>query len=168
MNWEAIAATGQMLGSIAVVVTLGYLSVQVRHARTDLRRSLSQGRSEAIRGLLLTRATDERLMRINTQADNAFGSERPLFAAELAQRAGLTADEASAILCEQGAFWNYRLQVIPYAQELSGSDRAAFDAATRIAYGQPGVSRFFYETFAKPSAHPDAIRYIEDLLARPA
>ena len=35
MNWEAIAAIGQMLGSVAVLVTLGYLAMQLRHGRQD-------------------------------------------------------------------------------------------------------------------------------------
>jgi len=30
MNWEAVGATGEVLGSIAVVVTLLYLSIQIR------------------------------------------------------------------------------------------------------------------------------------------
>ena len=31
MNWEEVGAIGQVLGSIAVFVTLGYLAVQVKH-----------------------------------------------------------------------------------------------------------------------------------------
>jgi hypothetical protein len=30
LNWEAIGATGEVLGSIAVVVTLAYLAIQIR------------------------------------------------------------------------------------------------------------------------------------------
>jgi hypothetical protein len=44
MNWEAIGAVGELLGSLAVFVTLGYLAVQVRHARAEASRALSQGR----------------------------------------------------------------------------------------------------------------------------
>ncbi len=33
MNWEAIGAIGEILGALAVVLTLGYLAVQVRHTR---------------------------------------------------------------------------------------------------------------------------------------
>jgi hypothetical protein len=36
MNWEAIGAVGQLLGSVAVFVTLGYLAVQVRYTRRQL------------------------------------------------------------------------------------------------------------------------------------
>lgn len=31
MNWEAIGAIGEIIGALAVVVTLGYLAVQTRH-----------------------------------------------------------------------------------------------------------------------------------------
>ena len=31
MNWDAIGAVGQMLGSVAVLFTLGYLALQVKH-----------------------------------------------------------------------------------------------------------------------------------------
>jgi hypothetical protein len=49
MNWDAIGAIGQVLGSVAVFITLGYLAVQVRHQRQENRRALSQGRAEAAR-----------------------------------------------------------------------------------------------------------------------
>jgi hypothetical protein len=166
VNWEEVSAIGQVLGSLAVFVTLGYLAVQVRHARTDLQRSISQGRSEAIRSLLLTRATDERLARIIAKADAAYGSEPQPFVAELVKR-GLTIDEALAVQNEQGAFWNYRLQVIPYIAELPNGDRLAFDSAIRRAYGSPGVGRFYYEAFAKAGSLSDATRYIDNLLAQP-
>jgi len=47
MEWDAVGAIGEVLGSVAVLVTLGYLAVQVKHARAETRRALSQGRSEA-------------------------------------------------------------------------------------------------------------------------
>jgi hypothetical protein len=43
MNWEAIAAIGQMLGSVAVFVTLGYLAVQIRQNTVALRHSSRRG-----------------------------------------------------------------------------------------------------------------------------
>lgn len=33
MNWEAIGAVGEIVGALAVLVTLIYLAIQVRHAR---------------------------------------------------------------------------------------------------------------------------------------
>lgn len=49
MNWDAFGAVGEWLGSIAVFVTLGYLAIQIRHARAEASRALSQGRMGANR-----------------------------------------------------------------------------------------------------------------------
>jgi len=38
MNWDAIGAAGELLGSIGVLVTLIYLVVQVGHAKEQLSR----------------------------------------------------------------------------------------------------------------------------------
>ena len=36
MNWHAIGAVGQMIGALAVVVTLAYLALQVRASTKEL------------------------------------------------------------------------------------------------------------------------------------
>jgi len=54
-------AIGQLLGSVAVFATLAYLSIQVSHARDELRRSIRQGRGEALGDLYLFRATERSL-----------------------------------------------------------------------------------------------------------
>ena len=48
MNWDGVGAVGEALGSIAVFVTLGYLAIQVRHARDDVRRSVSTARAAMV------------------------------------------------------------------------------------------------------------------------
>jgi hypothetical protein len=56
MNWDAVGALGEVLGSIAVFLTLGYLAVQVRHARDQVRHSISQNSTGGNRDLFLARA----------------------------------------------------------------------------------------------------------------
>jgi hypothetical protein len=46
MNWEEVGAIGQVLGSVAVFVTLGYLAVQVRHAHEEVQRNLGKVRTD--------------------------------------------------------------------------------------------------------------------------
>ena len=43
MNWDAIAAVSQVVGSIAVIVTLIYLARQVRQSTAALRSAATQG-----------------------------------------------------------------------------------------------------------------------------
>jgi hypothetical protein len=39
MNWEAIGAVGEVLGAATVLITLGYLAVQIRHSNQALQNS---------------------------------------------------------------------------------------------------------------------------------
>jgi hypothetical protein len=86
MNWEATAAIGQMLGSIAVFVTLGYLAVQARHARGEVRRSINQSRSETVRQFDMTYATDERLNNVRQKSRILLDGQPTDFARELMER----------------------------------------------------------------------------------
>ena len=48
MDWEAIGSIGEILGAVAVVMTLGYVAVQVRHAKNS---TADQNRLERARGV---------------------------------------------------------------------------------------------------------------------
>ena len=43
MNWEALGAVGEIVGAIAVVLTLGYLAVQIRQNTRTVRASTHHG-----------------------------------------------------------------------------------------------------------------------------
>src|SRR5262245_22320707 len=144
MNWDAIGAIGQVLGSIAVFVTLVYLAIQVRHAREQSRRALSQARSEALRQILALQC-DERVNRIRVKAESALG-EVPGFGAfmtAMMERTGLTHEEALVMALVQASLWNYRLQIIPDVDELSPIDRTQFNVAIRTFYVNPGIGQVF-------------------------
>jgi hypothetical protein len=164
MNWDAVGAIGQVLGSVAVFVTLAYLALQVRHARRETQRALSQGRSEAHRDLLAQQLT-ESVFDACRKADVALGASHTPFVAQLEQR-GLTLDEAHRVSSMNIGWWTYFLQMIPYVDELTPIELTAFENRVRAAYGRPGASHLFYETYLKATAHPDAVRYLENLLAQ--
>ena len=42
MNWEAIGAVGEIIGAAGVILTLGYLAVQIRHSSNAVRSSMRQ------------------------------------------------------------------------------------------------------------------------------
>ena len=51
MNWEAIGATGEIIGAVGVIVTLVYLAIQIRQNTASLKSSTLQARLEASAGL---------------------------------------------------------------------------------------------------------------------
>ena len=52
MNWDAIGALGEVLGALVVVITLGYLAVQIRQNTAQQKReetvSIQRGQNEVV------------------------------------------------------------------------------------------------------------------------
>jgi hypothetical protein len=159
VNWDAIGAVGELLGSIAVLVTLVYLAIQVRHARAEASRALSQGRMEANRALLVM-DLEPRNLAVRLQAEAAFQVPPPAIVSRLVEEGGLTVEDAWRVFLTEVARWNYRTHVIAHWSELPESEKAIFDSAVRIRMDS-SLSRLMYEVHFKPGAHPDVVRYIE-------
>ncbi len=64
MNWDAIGAIAEMVGALGVIVTLGYLAVQIRQNTASVRVSTSQALLEASAGFLDLCASDVELGRV--------------------------------------------------------------------------------------------------------
>ena len=165
MNWDAIAAVGQMLGSVAVFVTLGYLAVQVRHARDEVRRSISTARSVAIRELHLTRATSETLNTAYKNANAAVGGSPGPFVSQLMASGAVTYEQAEAVNRDQFGWFNHRHHLIPHVDEMPAGDRAWLDLGI-LNYRNSPLLKLWYES-SKPSLPPDAVSYVDNLLAQP-
>jgi len=58
MNWEAISAVGEVVGAIAVVVTLIYLAVQVRRGTSATQAASIQAAAATDHEFLLTLGSD--------------------------------------------------------------------------------------------------------------
>ena len=63
------------------------------------------------------------------------------------------------------AEWQYHAQVIAYIDELAPGDRVQFDSVIRSGYGTDLLTRLWYETLKK-GLNPDAVRYVDNLLAQ--
>lgn len=53
MNWDAVGAISEGLGSVAVMVTPLYLAIQVRHAPAETKRAVSLERLDMLRQELM-------------------------------------------------------------------------------------------------------------------
>ena len=61
INWDAIGATGEILGALTIIITIVYLAIQVKHARNATVDQNRLTRATAIRELILTMSTNEEL-----------------------------------------------------------------------------------------------------------
>jgi len=168
MNWEALGAIGEVLGATAVFVTLAYLTVQVRHARREAVRNVSQSRTDAARDFNLTSALNERYVSISTKAHAHMGGVRNTAAIALVEQAGLTLEEATTFSGVQLARWQMQTQIMSNLADLSAGQRLEFDSLIRRAYdGSLPASALWY-MHSKRILNPELVRYVDDLLAQAA
>ena len=73
MNWEAIGAVGELVGGVAVIATLVYLAIQVRHSKELLERNekialsqVYQSRADSRMSLILAQAESDRVELISS------------------------------------------------------------------------------------------------------
>ena len=71
MNWEAISAIGELVGAIAVIVTIGYLAIQIRQNTSALRAVATQGVTDEAASIYQTLCTDPELATIAVRGWNA-------------------------------------------------------------------------------------------------
>ena len=77
MNWDAISAIGEIIGALGVIVTLGYLAVQIRQNTASVKASTLQAMLEASAGLHDLLASDSDLGRIFLQGVGELESLAP-------------------------------------------------------------------------------------------
>ena len=61
MNWDALGAIGEIVGAIAVILTLGYLAVQIRQNTRWLRASIADSHYRGVVDWITSVASDREL-----------------------------------------------------------------------------------------------------------
>ena len=78
MNWEALGAIGEIVGAVAVVLTLGYLAVQIRQNTRSVRTATYQSTVTSTGELMMAVARDvqlSRIWRIGIQGQSGFDED---------------------------------------------------------------------------------------------
>lgn len=163
MNWDAIGAMGQVLGSIAVFVTLGYLGMQVRQARSEARSAARQARLGSNREVLLAMVNSPDLLGSLGALDSAMGNE-PVGFGRFAMDLGLTAVQAGQLNVFMLAWWEGMETIMATLEHLDADELASFHQRTRAYTVGPWAK--WYE-LNKPFLNPSSVRYIDNLLVQP-
>ena len=95
MNWDALGAIGELIGAVAVVLTLFYLAYQVRQARSEMRQSFMMAQEIADREMGLESIRNDVLRSASLKFSTKDGYLPTVLA--LKEYAELTDAEASAL-----------------------------------------------------------------------
>ena len=110
MNWEAIGAIGEIVGSLAVLLTLIYLSFQIKHARAESRSTFLQHRSDAARQLWAIESTSLELQQALATADQQLNREDPAVQRRLKELTNLSDAQVSMVTAHFSAHFFHRLK----------------------------------------------------------
>ena len=94
MTVMELGALGEFLGVFALVATLIYLSIQVRHARGESEKAVLEARTTGMRELALSVATSDGLSAALVKAQEAVEGTPSPFEVALISRSGPSRSES--------------------------------------------------------------------------
>ena len=163
MEWtiQDLGAAGEFVSSVAVLVTLIYLSVQMKHAREDQRRSVLDERTNGIREHHLSVATNPSLAAALTTAHQAASSAQPVV--KTLMSLGLTSEQAmqvSSYLMSQFRLNLTQHETIKDARQMKSHD------ANLVTLYRDGLGRVFWDSIrtAFRAREPGFIDHVDELL----
>jgi hypothetical protein len=160
MNWEAIGAIGELLGAAAVVFTLGYLAVQVKHSKSATADNSRLIRASAVREMCLEMCRNDALRM--TQTKN-WGLES--YYIELAELLGSSIEEATRV--DWGNcyyFWMYWGQ---YSSTTEERDLKELENVIAALCSTPGM-KLSWETspLNRPLLQEDFVTFVDGIVAK--
>ena len=136
MNWEAIGAVGELLSAAAVLATLVYLALQVRHSNRiafrDSRSSLVASYSEAAR--IFLENPELAALRVKLRDEKSVLSE-------------LEQEQARLLVDHQFSFWSEVNVSASTGLLPAANENVYFERARNLVRTYPGLTPYFENWF---------------------
>lgn len=160
MNWEAIGALGEIVGALAVVLTLAYLAIQVRHAKAAAADTNRLERSKGVRDMMLASAADSGLRENLTK-----GLQLSNYYNEIASNLNMSSDEAASF--DWAMLYWFWLHWGQYASTTKESDVEELRNVISGFYRNPGVRVCWEKSpWARPVLEKDFVNFVDEILAQ--
>jgi hypothetical protein len=160
MNWDAIGAIGEVLGAAVVVLTLGYLAVQVRHAKAATADQSRIYRATAVRDMILETCRDETLRMLQTRD---WGMEQ--YYQAMAGELGLTIEEATKL--DWGNAYYFWMWWGQYASTTESKDNKELDHIIAKMGSTPGMLAHWKNSpLSRPLLDPEYVKFVDVILAK--
>ena len=160
MNWEAIGAIGEIVGALAVVLTLGYLANQVRHAKEAAADTNRLERSKGVRDMMLASASDSDLRENLTK-----GLLLSDYYDEIASKLNMSSNEAASF--DWAMLYWFWLHWGQYASTTKDSDVEELRNVIRGFYSNPGVQLCWEKSpWARPVLEKGFVKFVDEILVK--
>lgn len=146
---QLLGSYGEFIGSLAILVTLVYLSIQVRQARVQTQVNDRQTREFAIRDFQLNLAGSDGLATALARAREAVGEEMGRGFVQKLVDQGVAHEDAIRVFALYTA--EYRNYANTYYTSRDEQQREANDWSTQFTYGYTKLGALFWENYSKPA-----------------
>jgi hypothetical protein len=161
VNWEIIGAVGELISGLAVLLTLVYLSWQLRDARNEMRQTIRQNRDTALREILIAEMNhNEDLVRI----DSALGVNTHV-ARILTEKLDLPPKDVQLYSKRQELWWFYRTSTLANLDSLSDHQQYETKQHLKMVYGPGGTGEAWWEAWKEIRGEEDEnVNIVESIL----
>ena len=159
MNWEAIGAIGEIVGALAVVLTLAYLAIQVRHAKEAAADTNRLERSQGVRDIMLATSIDSDFREIVSK-----GLGLTEYYEGVGSSLGMSSNEAASF--DWAMLYWFWLHWGQYASTTKESDVEELRNVIDVFYRNPGVRTVWDNSpWARPALERDFVEFVDGVLA---
>ena len=157
-DWGAV---GEVVGAVAVVVTLAYLATQIRYARLAASDSSRQGRADGVREVLMTTLSNRDFRDAWAKADPEMDSNMAPICDEL----GLTTEEAN-LVWHGCCAWTY-VHWAQYRSMKTAEDERELENLVTQFYSRPPMEPVWrHSELLRALLDPEFVAWVEDTLRR--
>ena len=161
MNWEAIGAVAEIMGSLAVIATLFYLALQVRHARDQIRTSVRESRNASLRELQLAVVQTPELTCVIGKAlagwTPGIESEEQFY-----EVADFTMEDRVIWVAYMRVYWSYVREAANSIPDLTPSQQQEVNREITALYAV-GPGRLYFDSMS--AIDSPALQYVRKLIA---
>ena len=160
MNWEAISSIGEIVGALAVVVTLGYLAVQVKHAKAATADNSRLIRANGVRDMCFEMCRNDALRMTQTKNWGLLA-----YYEGLAEKLGDSVEEATRVdWANCYYFWMYWGQ---YSSTKEARDLEELEHVIGGLCSNPGM-KLSWETspLNRPLLQDDFVAFVDRIVAK--
>lgn len=167
MNWDAIGAVAELLGSVAVLATLIYLSVQVKNAKKEFQATIRQNHATANLDMTMETIRSPALLAAQVRAVEELGDVRPGIIA-FQEKANLSLDEAIVLNNYFSARWRQVGDaVLGELDHLPEATQNTFARATARLFGTGAGKVFLDATRETIPADDPTLTYVTRVTSHP-
>ncbi|MCB1669689.1 MAG: hypothetical protein R3F41_10945 [Gammaproteobacteria bacterium] len=159
MNWEAIGAIGEILGAMAVVMTLVYLAVQVRYAKEAAADNNRIVRASGVREMYMAQVNNPEFRSVLHKAGDSG------YLQQIADDLGIIKEEAD-ILDAASGYW-FWLHWGQYSSTHSESDLQELKNLIGSFYKTDSVYNCWKKSpWHRPLLDPKFVKFVDEIVER--